>query len=545
MASSVAQVIANQIEQHGVERVYQVPGESFLGLLDALRDSPVQLITARQEGGAGWMALAEGRLTGRAGVAMVTRGPGAANAQIAIHTAYQDATPLVMFVGLIPVSDRDRESFQEFDPRAWFGSTAKAVMVIDHPDSAAERVARAFEVAESGMPGPVIIGLPEENLLRLTEVDTVVTTKQRVALAPTSGHLNDRLNAASRPVFVVGGDFWDSSVAEHLRALAEAAHIPVVSDFRSHDAFPHSSPAWVGSLGFGRNEGARAAYHEADLVCYLGVMRTDVLSDGFALGGGEAQTIVIHPDPELHRHAGKLDLHVPLSPAEWLNSIDEAALTTSAGRAERLAKLRDHYVAWSTPQVTDAAVVDREPLFAELQRHLPTDAIVTVGAGSYAIGPLRYLRHETPRTFVGPRNGAMGAGVPAAVAASLVHPDRTVVAFAGDGCFGMNGQEIALLNTYGVKAIVFVLDNGGYQTIQLHQEHFFPGRPAGTYLNNPDYVRLAEAHGVAAHRVDTMEGFDDLFTEALASATSTLFHVVLPYIGAGSRLEDGTGLEAR
>ena len=548
MSDLVANTIVTQLELRGVPRVYQVPGESFLGLLDALRDSPIDLITARHEGGAGFMAVAEARLTGRAGVVAVTRGPGAANASIAIHTAYQDCTPLVVFVGLISTAVRDLEAFQEFDLKNWFGSTTKAVFILDHPGSAAERVARAFEVAESGRPGPVVVGLPEEVLVeraagvlpvRPTERPAVVFAPESVSAAV------DAIDAAERPVFVVGGDGWDGESAALLRQVAEQAAIPVVSDFRSHDAFPHESRAWVGSLGFGRNPGAAEAYGSADLVCYLGTVRRDVLSDEYTLGGDEDCTIVVSRDADLLGHEGQVTLQYVADPLDWMRELTSVRAATP-GRIDRLRRERAAYLDWSTPAAESIGEdVWRGIVFGEMQRQLPEDAIITVGAGNYVIGALRYLHHQHPRTFIGPRNGAMGMGVPAAVAASQVHPGRTVVALAGDGCFGMNGQELATLQATGGRAIIIVFDNSGFGTIHSHQERHYPGRPAGTSLTNPDYALLARAHGIAARTVHDLADFGPAFADALAAEGSTLLWVQLAPIPTDAAHSTAAGASER
>lgn len=490
------------------------------------------------------MALTEARLTGRAGVALVTRGPGAANAFIAVHTAYQDATPLILCVGLIPRVDREREAFQEFDIHAWFGSTAKAVIVLDNPSTAGERVARAFESAESGRPGPVVIGLPED-VLTMPSEDVRAVVRQQVSpirSSPTfSKNCAQQILAAKSPVFVVGGDHWDLEAADLLRRIAENNAIPVVSDYRSHDAFAHSSAAWVGSLGFIKGQAALRAYRDADVICYLGIARKDVLSDGFTIGDGSAHVIVVNPDPDLHDHVGALHQQVITTPIEWLRSFPLNNDVVQGDRRTRLQELREDYLDWSTARTQETDELTVEGIFEVLQHTLPSDAVVTVGAGNYMGGVLRYLHHEQPRSFVGPRNGAMGLGVPGAVAASLVHPDRQSVVFAGDGCFGMNGQELATVQAYGGHPIIFVFDNAGYGTIKSHQEKQFAGRPAGTYLHNPDYVQLAQAHGISGRRVENLVALKSGVIEALSGKQSMLLHLVLPRLGAGTSQSDGTG----
>src|SRR5690606_38002676 len=279
MSLSAGHLIVKQLAKAGIERVYSVPGESFLDVLDGLYDSGITNVVARHEGGAGFMALAEGRLTGTPGIALVTRGPGAANAQIAVHTAYQDQTPLVLMIGLVPVADRNRESFQEFDPHAWFGSTAKKVVVLDDPDTAAELVDDALFTAASGRPGPVVIGLPEDVLTHLTERDAV-TPRPYASPAPGQAQLAEldaMIDAAERPLLVLGGDGWRNGSGEKLATWAEQAQIPVATDFRAYDAIPHSSKAFAGSLGYGRADALAARFNEADLVVFVGAVRSDVL----------------------------------------------------------------------------------------------------------------------------------------------------------------------------------------------------------------------------------------------------------------------------
>ncbi|WP_343069240.1 thiamine pyrophosphate-binding protein [Leucobacter denitrificans] len=325
MAHSAGHLIVKQLTASGIERVYSVPGESFLDVLDGLYDSDITNVVARHEGGAAFMALAEGRLTGKPGIALVTRGPGAANAQIAIHTAYQDQTPLVLMIGLVPVADRNRESFQEFDPHAWFGSTAKKVVILDDADSAAELVDDALFTAASGRPGPVVIGLPEDVLTHLTEQEPV---RPRPAASPAPGtaqmaELKALLDRAERPLFVLGGDGWRDGTGPALAEWAAAAHVPVTTDFRAYDAIPHASSSYVGSLGYGRSDALARRFDEADLLVFVGAVRSDVLSDGYRIGFG-ATTVVVSPDASLLGHSGRVDLQIVSTPANFVPLLPRA-----------------------------------------------------------------------------------------------------------------------------------------------------------------------------------------------------------------------------
>lgn len=546
---SAGHLMVEQLIHEGVERVYSVPGESFLDILDGLYDAPITNVVARHEGGAGFMALAEARLTGRPGVVMVTRGPGAANAMIAIHTAYQDQTPLVMFVGLIPIADRNRESFQEFDPHAWFGSTAKKVLVLDDPDSAGELVSDAMRTAAGGRPGPVIIGVPEDVLTVPTDapaLDPRPLPAPAISADALAG-VRTAIAEAERPMVVVGGDGWHDGCGADLAAWCAAHGVPVTSDFRAYDAIPASSPAWVGSLGYGRSDALAADVDAADLLVFIGAVRSDVLSDGYTRGL-QARTIVIDPDPGLLGHTGRVDLHIQASPAAIVPALTaeapdasgaEAAPAATASGAEarrtRLERMRSEHEAFSTacpanhPAAGAAgahAGVDLHALMREFDRQVDGQAVVTYGAGNHALWPPRFIRHEQPSSLVAPRNGAMGVGIPAAVAAGLVHPDRTVISVAGDGCFMMNGQEIATAVGYGAKMVVVVIDNGIFATIVEHQERQYPQRPSGTHLTNPDFAMMAQSYGLHGETVRTSDDIAGAVERALASPTGALLHVI-------------------
>ncbi|MGO0604579.1 MAG: thiamine pyrophosphate-dependent enzyme [Brevibacterium linens] len=523
MSRSAGHLIVDTLESAGIERVYAVPGESYLDVLDGLYDANIETVVCRQEGGAGFMALAESRLTGRPGIAMVTRGPGAANAMISVHTAWQDATALVLFVGLVPLNDRSRESFQEFSLPEWFSSTAKRVLTIDDEARSGEITADALRIAASGRPGPVVVGLPEDVLVRLTESPTPTLAEvapPTPAPAVIDG-LASRIAAAERPAFVLGGDGWHNGCGAELAGLAASAGVPIFCDWRAYDAIPHSSPAWAGWLGYGRADAVAAGFAEADLVVFVGCTRSDVLSDGYTIGF-DAETVLVSLDMEATQHAGRIDEHIIASP----DSFTQALTRNDAGGARDPGQLRgtrtDEWMqsradvqsrfaahradAEAAPENANRAGVDLGVAFGILDGRLGGDAILTYGAGNATIWGHRFIRHERPAGLVGARNGAMGLAVPAAVAASLAYPERRAVAICGDGDFLMNGQEIATAFAHSGSPLIIVVDNGVYGTIVSHQENHYPGRPSGTRMVNPNFAAWMSAFdlgssGVASARV--------------------------------------------
>ncbi|MGF6834604.1 acetolactate synthase-1/2/3 large subunit [Paenarthrobacter sp. TE4293] len=523
--TTAGHLIVGQLERAGIKRVYTVPGESFLDVLDGLHSSPIQNVVARQEGGAGFMALAEGRLTELPGVAMVTRGPGAANAFIAIHTAYQDATPLVLFVGLIPVADRGRESFQEFDINAWFGSTAKKVVTLDDAASAARVVDDAIFTALSGRPGPVVIGLPEDVLVHVVPDATVEPRKvarPEPAVADLTG-LTHKLEKAHKPLIVVGGEGWTQESGEQLAAWASRHSVPIVADFRAYDAVPHRSDAYAGFLGYGRSDANARRLDEADLIVFVGCVRGDVLSDGYKRGL-DAETVVVNADANLLGHFGRVDQHIIADVTAFAASLP--GLDTKVnGDAGWFASARAEQLTFSTPQPDGGVGVDLGVAMEVLKKEVADDAVVTFGAGNHALWPARYLDHNSANSLAAPRNGAMGMGIPAAVAASLVYPGRQVISVAGDGCFMMNGQEIATAMGYGATFIVLVVDNGIFATIREHQEAHYPDRPSGTHMTNPDFAALARSYGGYGERVDRTEDFAAAFRRAVDSGLPALLHL--------------------
>lgn len=518
--------MAAQLELEGVERIFCVPGESYLEVLDGLRDRSIDVVTCRQEGGAGFMAVAHARLTGRPGVVMVTRGPGATNVSIGVHTAWQDASPLVVIVGLIPLDHVGRESFQELDLVAFFGPMAKEVLVLTDPDDAASYVSHALRVAAQGRPGPVVIGVHEDVLTEMTSVGArvVETPRARPPVDELAAAVS-KLVAARRPVVVVGGDGWDDDMAARIARCAESSATPVAADFRSYDLVDNDTPAYVGSLGFGRNAHLARMIEDADLLVLLGGVRSDVMSDSYTLAP-DVPTLVVGTDPDLVGHVGRVDQHVVADPADFAAAW-EGALTGSvdSDRTARLLAARKAHVLHSAP-TPDGQRLDLGVAFAQLRERLPDDTIVTYGAGCHAAWPTRFLPAHGTRSVLGPKNGAMGFGIPAAVAACLAHPDRQVVSVAGDGCFLMNGQELATAAAVGATPLVLVLDNAIFGTIAMHQALHHPGRSMATELVNPDFVRLGEAYGAYAERIETTDQFGPALDRALDSGRAALLHLV-------------------
>ncbi|MDJ1370757.1 thiamine pyrophosphate-dependent enzyme [Gulosibacter molinativorax] len=527
---SVGNLIVETLANHGVERVYSVPGESFLDVLDGLYDSSINNVVCRQEGGVGFMALAEGRLTGIPGIAMVTRGPGASNFFIAAHCAYQDATPLVCFIGLVPIADRRRESFQEFSIDSWFGSTVKRVLTVENADQAGDIVAEAMHVAVSGRPGPVVVGLPEDLLRGLTEVPAPAP---RAVANPAPSRadlesLKERILAAEKPLLLAGGDAFFGETGRKLADWALENHIPVAGDWRNYDVVPNNHPAYVGWPGYGRRESIVEAIKEADLFIGLGAVRGDVMSEGYTVGF-DAETVLVSTDAQLLQHSGRVDQFIASTPANFVAELAELGDVRGNRSGERVAELRASHERFTqvTEHETPAEGVDLELVFDELEQQLGDERVVTYGAGNATIWGHRQLTHNVPNSLVGSRNGAMGMAVPAAVAASLVFPERRAVAVCGDGDFFMNGQEVATLVAQGSRALFVVVDNSKYATIVEHQERWYPGRPSGTDMVNPDFTTWIESFGGRGARLESNENIAETVAELLEFDGPALLHLVI------------------
>lgn len=484
------------------------------------------------------MAEAHGKLTGQPGVVMVTRGPGAANAFVGVHTAFQDGVPMILFVGLIPLPHRHRQAFQEFDVSGWFGTTAKQVLVLDQAERAPEVVAAAYHAALSGRPGPVVVGLPEDVLVEKVEVPDVPP------LPVSNGSVSERdvaelgtlLGDAEAPLVVVGGSRWTAEASRKIARWAEAWSLPVAGDFRAYDLIDHSSSSYVGQLGYGRDDRLAQRLADADLVIALGGALSDVPTDGFTLRQDrDALNVVVSPDPSLLGHLGAVKQQILASPVAFADAVDGWAPSGEVPWVSWTEEARAQQAEFSSlpdaPTFDPDATAEMTAVMRGLTERMPEDAIVTFGAGNHAIWAQRFVHHHQPGTLLGPRNGSMGYGTAAAISASLAHPERLVVSIAGDGCFLMNGQELATAVQYGAAPLVVVMDNGQYGTIRAHQEQHYPGRVSGTQLKNPDFAGLAAsfgAHGEVVRRNRDIEpALDRAISVVRERRIPALLHVIV------------------
>jgi acetolactate synthase I/II/III large subunit len=518
-------ILVDNLVAQGTDRIFTVPGESFLAVLDALHDTPsIEVVVCRQEGGVGFMACADGKLTGRPGIAFVTRGPGATNASIGVHVAMQDSLPMILFVGDVARGDRDREAFQEVDFGQMFGPLCKKVLRIDRAERIPEYTARAYATAMSGRPGPVVVVLPEDMLL--DEVEAV--DRARVDYPRQSCGIDDVfdiwLDQAERPIAIVGGADWSESTGRYFRQFAERAGIPVAGAFRRQDAFDNSSPVWAGNLGYGPNPKLVERIKTADLLLVIGARLGEATTDGYTLitpNHPGQRLIHVHPDPNELNSVYEVD-------RAYCANVESFAMAASVCEfRHRTAGQEAHaeWLDWSTPKPREGARLDLGQCVLAMREAMPADTIICNGAGNFSGWWHRYWRYHGHGTQLAPTAGAMGYGVPAAVAACLRRPEQKVVAVAGDGDFLMNGQELATAVAYGCDMLVIVVDNGWYGTIRMHQEREYPGRVCGTKLHNPDFAALARAYGGWAETVEATEEFAPALGRALEQKGVKLLHL--------------------
>jgi acetolactate synthase-1/2/3 large subunit len=512
-------LLVDQLLLHGTDTAFAVPGESYLAVLDGLFDSPLRLITCRHEAGAANMADAYGKLTGRPGICLVTRGPGATQASVGVHTAFQDSTPLILLIGQVASDQFDREAFQEVDFRRMFGQLAKWVAQIDRVDRIPEYVARAFATACSGRPGPVVLALPEDMLS--SEVDAPDARPFRPVQPHASAgeieQLRDLLSAAERPFVLVGGGGWTARAADDMRTFVEANELPAGAAFRRQDSLDNDSPSYVGDVGIGVNPKLAARVREADVLLVVGPRLGEATTSGYTLltPPTPAQTLVhVHPGAEELGRVYQATLPILSSPESFASAVRDLRVEprwrtwTQAARAD--------YEEWQQPTQVPGDV-DLAACMRVLRERVPADTIVTNGAGNFTVWVHRFWRWHVFPSQLAPTSGAMGYGVPAAIAAKAVVPERTVVCFAGDGDFLMSSQELATAVQYDLPVLFVVVDNGMYGTIRMHQERHYPGRVVGSDLRNPDWAAYAESFGAYGEWVTRTGDFAAAADRALAS----------------------------
>lgn len=526
-------ILVDQLIAQGVQHVFCVPGESYLAVLDGLYDAAIQVTVCRQEGGAAMMADAHGKLTGQPGICMVTRGPGASNALAGIHIAKQDSTPLILFVGQIERAVREREAFQEMDYRAVFGTQAKWVTEIDHVERIPEIISRAFHVATSGRPGPVVIALPEDMLVEMAEVPDA-PRYEVIESAPAPGQMDElarRIGEAKKPIAILGGTRWNQQAVDQFADFATRCQLPVAVQFRRQMLFPTSHDCFIGDVGLGSNPALMQYIKDADLVLLVGGRMSEIASQSYTLLDipVPAQSLVhVYPDVAELNRVYRADLPILASPIAFAASLGALpAIDAPAWSAER-DRMRASYLSWTDPSaISHPGALQMGEVMSLLRSALPADAIMTNGAGNYATWLHRFHPFTRYGTQLAPTSGSMGYGLPAAVGAKRIQPERTVVCFAGDGCFMMHGQEFATAVQYGLPIIVILIDNGMYGTIRMHQERHYPARPSATALKNPDFAAYARAFGGHGEHVETTEEFGPAFERARASGKPAILHCLI------------------
>ncbi|WP_377703402.1 thiamine pyrophosphate-binding protein [Pseudoduganella sp. UC29_71] len=545
------QILVDALKIHGVDTAFGVPGESYLDVLDALHESGIRFIINRQEGGAAFMAEAYGKMTGQPGICFVTRGPGATNASIGVHTAFQDSTPMILFIGQVGGDFMDREAFQEIDYRRMYGQMAKWVAQIDRADRIPEYMARAFQVATSGRPGPVVLALPEDMLTTMAAVaDTGrYQPTQGAPSQPQMAQLRAMLAGARRPLVLLGGGGWNAQACADVQRFAEANALPVACAFRFQDLLDNNHPHYVGDVGIGINPKLAARVKNADVLIAIGPRLGEMTTSGYELLSSpvpQQRLVHIHASPEelgsvyqgelmiasgMPQVAAMLAAMEPVDASAWQGSVAEA---------------KADYLAFQQPPPIfqdGQAPLNLWQLVQDMDALTPADTIITNGAGNYATWAHRFHRYGGMRTQLAPTSGAMGYSVPAGVAAKIIDPSRTVITFAGDGEYMMNGQELATAVQYQAGVIIIVFNNGMFGTIRMHQEKNYPGRVSGTELHNPDFAALAQAYGAHGEVVTETAQFAPALQRALEHTRGKNLPAVIELRYDGNLITPGATLE--
>jgi acetolactate synthase I/II/III large subunit len=526
------QILIDQLCIQGVKHVFCVPGESYLAALDAMFDTALEVTVCRHEGGASMMAEASAKLTGQPGICFVTRGPGATNASPGVHIASQDSTPLILFVGQVGRDMRGREAFQELDYRAVFGSMAKWVTEIDDPGRIPEIISRAFHIALNGRPGPVVIALPEDML----QERAICADARPVQVAETFPapqdlqSLSALLANAERPVVIAGGSRWDENAKRRLQEFVEAHHLPICVSFRRQSLFPGDHANYIGDLGVAANPSIVSAIKDSDLIILLGTRLSEIASQGYTLldiPTPHQKFVHVHPGIEELNKVYQADLEFNVAPGAFLGAALDLMPAAGLSRADYIGTLHHAYLGWSKEVTEVPGSFNLGRIMVALRDALPTGGVLTTGAGNYSIWVNRFFQFGRGVDLLAPISGSMGYCVPAALAASRLDPTRRVIAFAGDGCFMMNGNEFATAVQYDLPVIVVIADNGMYGTIRMHQEQHYPHRVIATDLRNPDFAAYAKAFGGHGERVERTEDFMPAFERAVASGKPAILHCIV------------------
>lgn len=532
MKKTGGELIVEALKANGVKRVSCVPGESYLAVLDALHDTDIDVLVCRQEGGAAMMADAWGRLTGEPGICMVTRGPGATNASAGLHIARQDSIPMILFIGQVQRDAREREAFQEVEYRRAFTEFAKWVGEIDDARRIPEFVTRAFAVATSGRPGPVVLTLPEDMLRDEVEAP------EALPYLPVESHpgqsqiaaLKALLDKAARPIAILGGTRWTTEAVKDFEAFAARFKLPVACSFRRQMLFDHTHPCYAGDSGIGINPALGKEIAGADLVLMIGGRYSEMPSSGYTLMDipYPKQTLVhVYPDPDELGRVYRPALAIAAAPRDFVAALRDVSPAAEPTWAARTDTMHQAYLTWSTPPMSGPGTVQMGPIMEWIEANTAADTVFTNGAGNYATWVHRFHRFRAFNTQAAPCSGSMGYGLPAAVAAKQLFPKREVICFAGDGCFMMHGQEFATAVRYGLPIITVIVNNGIYGTIRMHQEREYPGRVSATGLTNPDFAAFARAYGGHGETVTETSQFADAFLRARASGKPSIIEIQL------------------
>lgn len=522
-------ILAGQLACHQVERVFTVPGESFLPVLDGFLDTDIEVITCRHEGGAAFMAEATGKLTAQPGIAFVSRAPGATNAAAGLHVAMHDSTPMILFVGQIERRHRNRDAFQEVNLCSMFAPLAKWCAEIDDVARIPEYVARAFRVALTGRPGPVVLSLPEDMLY---DISTVEDRRPSATPQPAIAESDLRavvaaLECATHPLIILGGSLWSTCAAAALERFVERWHIPVVAGFRRQDMFDNRHYHYAGDLSPGMNDELAARLGETDLLLALGTRLGDVTTGGYSLLDPDlCQVIHVHPDPGEPGRVWPTAIAITASPETFVLSLPVGPARRHPMDAADVALCRNIYEDWVLPSELPGEVQLAE-ICRWLSDHLPESTVMTNGAGNYAAFLHRHFQYKRYRTQLAPTSGSMGYGLPAAIAATLHDRFAPAICMAGDGCFQMTMNEFVTACSIDAPVIVIIANNGLYGTIRMHQEKQFPGRASGTQLSNPDFAAFARACGGHGETVNKTEDFPDAFTRAMESGRPSIIELML------------------